>query len=144
MRAWVSRGIWMGVLHGAVQTGVAAVNVRNAEAGSAVRPVALGLLIAAAMIWGVVDGWRELEGRGMNWFFASLVGGPLAGVIGVIGAGLLVDQTGVESLGAALTGGAAFTALLVLVPAALGLVVGTALPEPGAQRRKAVKSEPRS
>jgi hypothetical protein len=50
----------------------------------------------------------------------------------------------VESLGAALTGGAAFTALLVLVPAALGLAVATSLPEPGAQRRKDVKSGPRS
>jgi hypothetical protein len=42
----------------------------------------------------------------------------------VLGQGVFVDDTGVESLGAAITGGAAFTALLVLVPAGIGLALG--------------------
>jgi hypothetical protein len=37
---------------------------------------------------------------------------------------VFVDQPGVSALGGALTGGAAFSALLVLIPAGLGLFVG--------------------
>lgn len=123
MSPWFVRALWMGLLHGAVQTGVAAVSVRSPEASS-VRPIALGLLIVAAVLWGAVDTLRELEGRGMQWFIASLIAGPFAGALGVIGSALLVDQTGQEALWVALTGGAAFTALLVLAPAGLGMLLG--------------------
>ncbi|MEU3643667.1 B-4DMT family transporter [Lentzea sp. NPDC034063] len=123
MRPWFVRALWMGLLHGAVQTGVAAVGVRSPEASS-VRPIAIGLLIAAAVIWGAVDTARDLDGRGMQWFIAALIAGPFAGALGVIGTALLVDQTGQEALWVALTGGAAFTALLVLAPAGLGMLLG--------------------
>ncbi|NUT50804.1 MAG: B-4DMT family transporter [Saccharothrix sp.] len=123
MRPWFVRALWMGLLHGAVQTGVSAVAVRSPEATS-VRPIALGLLVAAAVLWGTVDRLRELPSPGMQWFIAALVAGPFAGALGVAGSALLVDQTGQEALWVALTGGAAFTALLVLAPAGLGLVLG--------------------
>ena len=123
MRPWFVRALWMGLLHGAVQTGVSAVAVRSPEATS-VRPIALALLVAAAVIWGAVDRLRDLPSPGMQWFIASLIAGPFAGALGVIGSALLVDQTGQEALWVALTGGAAFTALLVLAPAGLGLVLG--------------------
>jgi hypothetical protein len=45
-------------------------------------------------------------------------------VLGVVGKSIFVDQSGVPDLGAAITGGAAFTALLVLVPAGVGMVAG--------------------
>ncbi|GLZ36081.1 hypothetical protein Lesp02_82680 [Lentzea sp. NBRC 105346] len=130
----------MGLLHGAVQTGVAAVSVRSPEATS-IRPIAIGLLIIAALLWGTVDGYRQLPDRGMQWFIAALIAGPFAGALGVIGAALLVDQTGQEALWVALTGGAAFTALLILAPAAIGLVAGNALPD---DQRRDVKSPRRS
>jgi hypothetical protein len=123
MRPWFVRALWMGLLHGAVQTGVSAVAVRSPEATS-VRPIALGLLIVAAVLWGAVDRLRELPSPGMQWFIAALIAGPFAGALGVIGSALLVDQTGQEALWVALTGGAAFTALLVLAPAGLGLLLG--------------------
>jgi hypothetical protein len=123
MRPWFVRALWMGLLHGAVQTGVAAVAVRSPEASS-VGPIAIGLLIAAAVLWGAVDTLRELPSRGMQWFIAALIAGPFAGALGVIGSALLVDQTGQEALWVALTGGAAFTALLVLAPAGLGMLLG--------------------
>ncbi|HEX7303641.1 B-4DMT family transporter [Lentzea sp.] len=123
MRPWFVRALWMGLLHGAVQTGVSAVAVRSPEASS-VRPIAVALLVAAAVIWGAVDTMRDLEGRGMQWFIAALIAGPFAGALGVVGSSLLVDQTGQEALWVALTGGAAFTALLVLVPAGLGMLLG--------------------
>ncbi|MET9630928.1 B-4DMT family transporter [Lentzea sp. NPDC006480] len=133
MRPWFVRALWMGLLHGAVQTGVSAVAVRSPEATS-VRPIALGLLVAAAVIWGAVDRLRELPSPGMQWFIASLIAGPFAGALGVIGSALLVDQTGQEALWVALTGGAAFTALLVLAPAGLGLLLGGFLGEKASPR----------
>ena len=48
----------------------------------------------------------------------------MAGILYVIGRAVFVDQTSASDLGGALTGGAAFSALLVLVPAGLGLFVG--------------------
>src|SRR5687767_9386276 len=123
MRPWFVRALWMGLLHGAVQTGVAAVAVRSPEASS-VGPIAIGLLIAAAVLWGAVDTLRDLPSRGMQWFIAALIAGPFAGALGVIGSALLVDQTGQEALWVALTGGAAFTALLILAPAGLGMLLG--------------------
>ncbi|HEX8869253.1 MAG TPA: B-4DMT family transporter [Lentzea sp.] len=123
MRPWFVRAWWMGLLHGAVQTGVSAVAVRSPEATS-VGSIAIGLLIAAAVIWGAVDTVRELPSAGMQWFIAALIAGPFAGALGVIGSALLVDQTGQEALWVALTGGAAFTALLILAPAGLGMLLG--------------------
>ncbi|CCH33569.1 B-4DMT family transporter [Actinosynnema sp. NPDC047251] len=135
MRRWLPRGLWMGLLHGGVQVGTDAVAVHSPGAGSPIRYIALGLVVVAGLLWGALDAWRGLDGRGMVWFFAALVAGPVAGLVGVLGKSALVDQTGVEALGAALTGGAAFTALLVLATAAIGLGLGNALPQPGGSAR---------
>jgi hypothetical protein len=142
MRTWFVRALWMGLLHGAVQTGVAAVSVRSPEATS-VRPIAIALLVIAALLWGLLDGYRRLPDRGMQWFIAALIAGPFAGALGVIGSALLIDQTGQEALWVALTGGAAFTALLVLAPAGIGCALGNAIPDENGQRRTA-KSPRRS
>lgn len=119
----------MGLFHGGVQTGTSAVSVHSPEAASSTRYIALGLVVVVGVLWGALDAWRQLDGRGMVWFFAALVAGPLAGVVGVVGRSL-VDQTGLEALGPALTGGAAFTALLVMVTSGVGTAVGGALPQP--------------
>ncbi|MET8758694.1 B-4DMT family transporter [Lentzea sp. NPDC004782] len=134
MRPWFVRALWMGLLHGAVQTGVSAVAVRSPEATS-VGPIAIGLLIAAAVLWGAVDTLRDLPSRGMQWFIAALIAGPFAGALGVIGSALLVDQTGQEALWVALTGGAAFTALLILAPAGVGMLLGGLLAQKDSARR---------
>ena len=129
MRAWLVRGTWLGLFHGGVQTGTSAVSVHSPEAASSTRYIALGLVAVIGVLWGALDAWRGLEGRGMVWFAAALIAGPLAGVTGLIGRSL-VDQTGLESLGPALTGGAAFTALLVMATAVIGMGLGNALPQP--------------
>ncbi|XVV01483.1 B-4DMT family transporter [Actinosynnema sp. CA-248983] len=136
MRRWLPRGLWMGLLHGGVQVGTDAVAVHSPGAASSLRYIALGLVVVAGVLWGALDGWRQLAGPGMVWFFAALVAGPVAGVAGVLGKSLVVDQTGLESLGAALTGGAAFTALLVMASAGIGLALGNALPQPDGSRSR--------
>jgi nucleoside recognition membrane protein YjiH len=120
----------MGLLHAAGATTLAKVAVYQPTATTLPTAVVLALLVGAAALCSALDAWLRREDRGRSWFIASLVAGPVAGVLGVIGRAVFVDQTGPSSLWPALTGGAAFTALLVLVPAGLGLFVGGRLQPP--------------
>ncbi|MCG8917759.1 B-4DMT family transporter [Actinokineospora sp. PR83] len=127
MRLWVVRGAVLAVVHAVVAVVVAAVKAGNPTGQSVVEAISLGGLVGVAAVWAAVDGWRQVPERGMAWVLAALVAGVGSAVLQVIGRGIFVDQTGVSALGGALTGGAAFTALLVLLPAGLGLVVGPRL-----------------
>ncbi|WP_052394290.1 B-4DMT family transporter [Kutzneria sp. 744] len=123
MRTWLLRGLVLAVVHAAVQTAEAWVRAGDPNAVGWLRPTALGVLVGVAVLWAGVDGWLGREGSGMVWFFSALLAGPVGGVLGVIGQGVFVDDTGAEALPVAITGGAAFIALLVLVPAGIGLLI---------------------
>jgi hypothetical protein len=114
----------MAVVHAAAETVRADFGVAHPTSRTLFEAVTLGVLVGVAAVWGAVDKWREVEDAGRTWLIASLVAGWGAAVLGVIGKSVFVDQSGVADLGSALTGGAAFTALLVLVPAAIGLGAG--------------------
>jgi|GEM_PF-6232423 len=114
----------MGVLQAIGVTAVAKLNATQPGDLTLEAAVAIAVLVGVAATWSAVDGWFGRRDRGRNWFVAGLIAGPLAGILGVVGRGLLVDQTGVAALGEALTGGAAFLALLVIVPAGVGMFVG--------------------
>lgn len=136
MSAWLLRAVVMAVVHAAVQVALASVEVHYPTDLSLVRPIVLALLIGAAALWGALDGWSRRPEGGRTWFIAALVAGPVSGVLAVIGRGTLVDQTGISALWSALTGGAAFVALLILLPAALGLLVGGRMEAPKDLRRE--------
>ncbi|MEU3622617.1 hypothetical protein BS329_25015 [Amycolatopsis coloradensis] len=114
----------MALLHGVAVTVLAKYEVFNPTDKTLVTSLALAVLVGAAAGWSAVDAWRDKPERGKNWFIAALIAGPVSGVLYVIGRAVFVDQTGASELGGALTGGAAFSALLVLIPAGLGLFVG--------------------
>lgn len=130
MQRWLVRGLVMAVVNGAAQTLLGAIEAAHPTSDHIAEPVTVAVLAGIALCWGAIDGWLRKPGRGMAWFFASLIGGLLAGVLGVIGKAAFVDATGLWALGSALTGGAAFTALLILIPAGLGLAVGGKLLQP--------------
>lgn len=145
MKPWLVRGVAMAVVNAAAQTVLAKMEITHPSNMSVLRPITLAILVGVALLWGGIDGWLRLGGRrpGMAWFYGALVGGVLAGLLGVIGQAIFVDQTGVWALGSALTGGAAFTALLILVPAALGLQVGKHLDASGkAARNRPLDDDP--
>jgi phosphate/sulfate permease len=145
MRTWLLRGGVLAVLHAAAQTAVAAFTVRNPTSQTTLAAIVLGVLVGAAAVWGVLDNWRALPRPEVVWLIAALVAGWGAGVLGVIGRAIFVDQTGASELGSALTGGAAFTALLVFVPAVVGLLAGRWVRLPGrAQRDDETRSAPRA
>src|SRR5699024_7004303 len=125
MPAWLLRGLCMGVLQAIGVTAVAKLNATQPGDLTLEAAVAIAVLVGVAATWSAVDGWFGRRDRGRDWFVAGLIAGPVAGILGVVGRGLLVDQTGVAALGEALTGGAAFLALLVIVPAGIGMFVGS-------------------
>jgi hypothetical protein len=150
MRPWLTRGCVMAVLYAAAETLLAAVQVDHPASGSVLDPIVLALLVGVSGCWAGVDGWLRKPRRGMNWFYGGLIGGVLAGLLSVIAKALFVDQTGIWALGPALTGDAAFIALLIMVPAGLGIAVGGRLEPPAEapslprrlQGRRAERSEP--
>jgi hypothetical protein len=145
MRAdWLVRGLVLAVVHAAVQTGEAWVRAGNPMAVGWLRPAALGVLVGVAVLWAGIDGWLGHERRGMTWFKAALLAGPVGGVLGVLGQGIFVDDTGVEALPVAITGGAAFIALLVLVPAGVGLLLGHVAASQGSSSAPATPPTPAS
>jgi hypothetical protein len=115
----------MAVVHAAAETVRADYGVQHPDSRTLFEAVTLGVLVGVAAVWGAVDKWHDVEDAGRAWLIASLVAGWGAAILGVIAKSIFVDQTGVAELGGALTGGAAFTALLVLIPAAIGLGAGT-------------------
>ncbi|MBK1788142.1 B-4DMT family transporter [Prauserella cavernicola] len=130
MPSWVVRGLGLAVLHAAATVALAKIAVFQPTESTTVTAVVLALLVGAALLWSSLDAWLGLTDPGRTWFIAALLAGPLAGILSVIGRAVFVDQTGMSELGSALTGGAAFTALLVLVPAGLGILVGGRLRSP--------------
>lgn len=101
--------------------------------GSILRWLALALVVLAALLWGALDGIRDARSAAdeesgadltMMWLKAAAVAGLLAGavswLIGVITGIALGDNT----LFFELTSGAAFTILLVFLPAMLAVSIG--------------------
>jgi hypothetical protein len=142
MRSWLLRGGVLAVVHAAAQTVVAGLTVRDPTGQGTVAALVLGLLVGAVAVWGVLDTWRGLARPEITWLIAAVVAGWGAGVLGVIGRSVFVDQTGVSELGSALTGGAAFTALLVFVPAGVGLLAGKWIKQPARRSGVAKPASP--
>jgi hypothetical protein len=124
MRTWLTRGLVMALVHAVAETVRADFGVHHPTSRTLFEALTLGVLVGVAAVWGAVDRWRDVEDAGRAWLIASLVAGWGSAVLAVIGKSVFVDQTGVADLGGALTGGAAFTALLTLIPAAVGLMAG--------------------
>lgn len=123
MRGWVIRGANLAVLWGIAQTVYAKLSV-GAGLGSAVVIGVLCLLGAVAMAWGAVD---KLFGRTDDvylWLKAALLAGVVGALLGVIGQAAFVDNTGAWAVGPALLGPAPFIALMVLIPAGVGNLIG--------------------
>lgn len=133
----------MAVVYAAAETLLAKVQITNPSSGSVLDPVVLALLVGVSGLWGGLDGWLRRPRRGMSWFYGALLAGVLAGLLTVIAKAVFVDQTGIWALGPALTGDAAFIALLIMLPAGLGIAVGGRLPAPEGRADEPEADRPR-
>jgi hypothetical protein len=130
MRPWLIRGLGMAVLHAVAAVLLAKAEVYHPTDVTTVTALTIAVLVGVAALWSALDAWLRRPEAGKAWFIASLVGGLVSGALSVAGKAAFVDQTGMSELWPALTGGAAFTALLILIPAGLGLLVGGRLEAP--------------
>jgi hypothetical protein len=140
VRTWLLRGGVLAVVHAAAETVRADFGVHHPTARTLFEAIMLGVLVGVAAVWGALDTWRDVPERGKVWLIASLIAGWGAAILGIVGKSIFVDQTGVADLGSALTGGAAFTALLVLVPACIGFLAGRWIRAP--RRARADSDDP--
>lgn len=130
MRPWLIRGLAMALLHTVAAVLLAKSEVFHPTDVSVITAAVIAVLVGAAALWSALDAWLRRPEAGKTWFITAIIAGPVSGVLSVAGKAMFVDQTGMSELGPALTGGAAFTALLVLIPAGLGLLVGGRIEAP--------------
>lgn len=142
MPAWLSRALVLAVLHGAGAVVLAQLKLSGVGSPTVLTWIIFALLIGVSLLWGSIDGWQRLQQPAQTWFVAGIVGGLVSGVLNVAGRALFVDQTGASALGVQLTSGAAFTALLIIVPAVLGVLVGSRLDAPPRAEPPAESPEP--
>lgn len=126
MRFWLIRGLVLAFVLAGADVGLALLAVHSSSLG-VLRSIVLGVVAGLAALWAAFDSWRRLDDRGRAWVLAAIVAGFGSGLLRVIGKAIFVDETGLSALGSALTGDAAFGALVVLVPAGIGLFVGEKL-----------------
>lgn len=130
MPAWLTRALVLAVLHATGAVILAELKLAATGDPSILTWIAFALLMGVSLLWASIDGWLRKPEPMLTWMIAAVVGGLLSGVLNVLGRGLFVDQTGVSELGVQLTSGAAFTALLIFIPAVVGVLVGSRLEPP--------------
>lgn len=140
-RTWLLRSGVLTLVHAAAETVRAGYGAQHPTSRTLFEAIMLGGLVGVAAVWGAVDTWRNVPERGKVWLATALITGWAAAILGLVGRSVFVDQTGVADLGGALTGGAAFTALLVLVPASIGVLAGRWIREPHAAADEDAASE---
>ena len=151
MRPWLTRGLGMALLHGVAAVALAKAEVYTPAGLTTIKIIVIALLVGTAALWSAIDAWRcapspspkparalRRDDLGRTWLISALISGPVSGILYVIGKAVLVDQSGTSELWSALSGGAAFTSLLVLVPAGLGILVG-GRPQPARKSASAGK-----
>ncbi|NMO89641.1 hypothetical protein [Actinomycetospora sp. TBRC 11914] len=120
MRPWVLRALVMTLLYGVGQTAFVALSSRFVDQTLWWTVLLLGLLLLVGLVWGGAEVIADRVPPEWTWVKASLTTGPAAGLLNWILLTVFVDSVGVEDLGSALVGRAAFTVLLVLTSVSLG------------------------
>lgn len=133
MNGWVVRGLGLALVHVVVRTFLGAAVTQWPEHGSVMRWFSLIVVLLVAFGWGALDGIRDRRANPdpddgadltMLWLKAAFVAGILAGIAAWI-VGLLFDIAVTNSgLFFEVTSGAAFTVLLVFIPATIGVGLG--------------------
>ncbi|MFF0279082.1 B-4DMT family transporter [Rhodococcus aetherivorans] len=146
MKPWLLRGLGLTLVHVLVRVLLGAALVQWPLQGSVLRMVALAVVVLAAIVWAGLDGIRDQRAHPqsedgadltMLWLKAAAVTGLVAGLLTWLIDTVSPIQVGVKSLFFELTSGAAFTVLLVYVPATAAVMLGRFL-----VRREQRKSAP--
>ncbi len=130
MREWLTRAGLMMLLHVGVRTALGFAALSWPTSGQTQRTAGLVVVVVVAMVWAGLDVVREnldddeRDDLPLRWLKAAVLAGPVAGLAGWAVEGMFIDSTGTSALGGDVIGGGAFTALLIVVPAMIGLAFG--------------------
>lgn len=133
MNGWVVRGLGLALVFVVVRTFLGAAVTQWPEQGSILRWFSLVLVILTAFLWGVLDGIRDRRAHPdpddsadltMRWLAAAALAGVLAGALAWIVGAIFDIAVANGSLFFELTSGAAFTILLIFVPASIAVALG--------------------
>ncbi|MFE3291418.1 B-4DMT family transporter [Rhodococcus sp. NPDC059234] len=134
MNSWLLRGLGMALVHVVTRVLLGVAVTEWPLHGSTLRWLGVAVVILAALIWAGLDGIRDArahpgeEEQGadltMRWLKAAVVAGLLAGAVSWLVGSVSDIALGENSLFFELTSGAAFTILLVFVPAMAAVAAG--------------------
>ncbi len=133
MTAWLLRSVGMTAVHVVLRLLLGVWVTTAPLQGTVARWTMFALVLLVALVWAAADGIADTRRNPLvedrtdlvaRWMIAALITGLAAGLIC-----WLADKAGADGLGSGglvfdLTSGAAGTALMVIVPAALGIGVG--------------------
>lgn len=133
MISWGVRSIGMTAVHVIARVILGVVITAVPLQGVLSRNIAFGIVVVIALVWAGLDGVIDsrahelVEDRSdliMRWIIAGLITGVAGGFICY-----LLEKAGVNGLGSQglffdLTSGAAGTALMVIIPATIGIAIG--------------------
>ncbi|MGB7239613.1 MAG: B-4DMT family transporter [Rhodococcus sp. (in: high G+C Gram-positive bacteria)] len=136
MTGWVVRGIGMCLINVAVRILLGVAVTQWPLHGSQLRWLGMAAVLLAVVVWAGLDGIRDRrknpdpeygEDLTMLWLKAAVLGGLAAGLITWF-VQLMVDfSVGQNSLFFELTSGAAFTILVIFIPATISVFLGRLL-----------------
>jgi hypothetical protein len=144
MNAWVLRGLVLAAVQVVIRTLLGFAIAQWPLQGSFLRWGMFLLVVIAALAWGFVDGRSDREAHPdpddgddltMLWLKAGLLGAVVAGAVAWVVGKLPHFDLGDQGIFFELTSGAAWTTLLIFVPAMIGIAIGWYVV--GRRRRKA-------
>ncbi|TSD47232.1 hypothetical protein FFI94_014415 [Rhodococcus sp. KBS0724] len=133
MNAWLVRGLGMALIHVVFRALLGIAIAQWPLQGSTLRWLSLFIVIALAAIWGGIDGIRDRrqfpepdDGADllMLWLKAAVLGGFVAGAASWLLSLVPALELTQQGLFFEITAGAAFTILLIFVPAMIAATGG--------------------
>jgi hypothetical protein len=144
MSGWMLRGVVLGALVVVLRVVLGFAMVYWPTHGAWMRILCLIVLVAAIVLWGMLDGRADRSAgfdqeRGSDltllWLKAAVVGGVGSGLVAWIVDWLPRFDLGDNGLLFELTAGASFIILLIFVPALIGVGVGRIVAERRSSKR---------
>jgi hypothetical protein len=124
VRPWVLRTLVLTVVYGVAEALFVALRSSAPDLSSLWSIVLLLVVVAVVIGWVGAEIVLDRRPPEWTWFITALATAPAAGLLSWILLALLVDDTGVADLQAALVGRASFTALLILAAVFVGSRLG--------------------